>query len=110
MKLKPFLALPLLLLVLARAAAAADTSFFYNGELEDGGSPANGEYNFIFTLFDHPTGGSPVGTPNITNGLPVSGGQFTARLDLTDGRNHHQRDVRIMPPPNGVCFAPPGRI
>lgn len=76
------LALLLLAATALRSFAAADTSFFYNGELEDGGTPASGEYNFIFTLFEHPTGGSPVGTPNITNGLPVNGGQFTARLDF----------------------------
>jgi len=43
------------------ASAQLSTAFSYQGVLEDGGSPANGAYDFQFRLFDAEVGGSQVG-------------------------------------------------
>ena len=50
------------------------TGFSYQGELNDGGNPANGDFDFIFSLFHSETGGSliisiPVYGVTVTNGI-----------------------------------------
>src|SRR5437870_47295 len=42
--------------------AAVGTGFTYQGRLTDGGSPASGQYDLQFTLYDTPTAGNQVGT------------------------------------------------
>ena len=42
----------LLLVVFSLAAAAQRTEFAYQGNLRDGGAPANGHYDFEFRLYD----------------------------------------------------------
>jgi Collagen triple helix repeat (20 copies) len=59
------------------------TAFTYQGQLSDGGSPANGNYDFQFALFTSATGGSAVDTID-DPGLSVSGGLVEANLDFTD--------------------------
>ena len=60
------------------------TAFDYRGRLDDGGPPANGTYDFIFTLYDAETGGSAVGTVNARPAVPVSDGVFVVRLNFGD--------------------------
>src|SRR6478672_3224269 len=49
------------------------SGFFYQGRLTDGGLPANGNYDFVFTL-----GGSIEGTSVLTQtNRPVNNGLFT---------------------------------
>ena len=56
-------------------AAPVGTAFTYQGRLTDGGSPANGEYDFQFTLYDTASDGAQVGSmiskenTTITDGL-----------------------------------------
>lgn len=67
-------------LCVASAAMAVSTTITYQGYLEDGGTPANGAYDFQFTLKN--TGGSPV-FPTITlEDVVVTKGVFTVPLDL----------------------------
>ncbi len=60
-------------------------AFSYQGRLMDGGSPANGNYDFIIDIYDNPTIGSPlascydVGTGSLLN-EPVQNGLFTFYL------------------------------
>ncbi len=68
-----------LLSVLAAAGQAQSTAFTYQGQLKDGGAPANGSYDFKFDLYDAVTGGSLLGTVSQT--IAVSSGIFTASLD-----------------------------
>ena len=42
-------------------AFAQGTAFTYQGQLNSGGSPANGFYDFQFSLSNAPSGGSQVG-------------------------------------------------
>lgn len=64
------------------ASAPLSTSFTYQGELTDNGSPANGEYDFRFILYDAVVGGSQVGPVETVGNLNVSEGLFTASLDF----------------------------
>ncbi len=65
-------------------AAALGTAFTYQGRLTDGGSPANGAYDFQFKLYDASTGGSQVGGTVTKSGVSVSNGLFSVELDFGD--------------------------
>ena len=57
----------------------------YQGQLIDGGFPANGNYDLRFILYTADTGGSQVG-PILTNSaIAVTGGLFTASVDFEAG-------------------------
>ena len=60
--------------------AALTTAFTYQGRLTDGGSPANGRYDFRFSLHDAPSG-DPMGIVTADD-VMVTDGLFTARLDF----------------------------
>jgi len=61
---------------------AMGTAFTYQGRLTDNNSPANGQYDFTFTLFDALSGGNQVSAPvNVTN-QTVTAGLFTVSLDF----------------------------
>ena len=76
--------LTLLLMAFASAVEAdpVGTAFTYQGQLAVSGIPANGNYDFIFALYNASTSGSEIGSPFVTNGLIVSNGQFIAVLDF----------------------------
>jgi hypothetical protein len=57
------------------------TAFTYQGQLNAGGTFATGQYQFTFTLYDAPTGGSPVAPP-IQQNIQVINGLFTTDLDF----------------------------
>jgi hypothetical protein len=66
------------------AAFAQTTAFTYQGKLTDSGSPANGNYDLTFKLFDTATVGSGTqqgATLGLTN-VAVSAGVFTVQLDF----------------------------
>jgi hypothetical protein len=62
-------------------ARAQETAFTYQGQLIDGGFPAHGNYDIMFSLFNVASGGGPLAGP-LTNTLAITNGQFTARLDF----------------------------
>lgn len=75
-------------LLLAAAPAAgqsAATTFTYQGELSLGGQPADGAFDFGFSLFDAQGTGNQVGTTQTLLGVPVAGGRFTVELDFGGG-------------------------
>ncbi len=70
---------------LTKAASAAPValgnSFTYQGQLLDGGAPANGDYDFEFKLYDSDS--NPVGNPDTQRRLlTVVGGLFTVQLSF----------------------------
>jgi hypothetical protein len=78
--------LPFLLLIICAAGAvrAQTTPFTYQGKLNDGANPANGNYDIQFKLFDTPTVGTGVQQgPTITNAtVAVNAGVFSVALDF----------------------------
>jgi hypothetical protein len=66
----------------ASPLAAVGSGFTYQGRLTQGGSPANGTYDFQFTLYDAPSGGNIAGGPLTVSSLTVSNGLFTVQLDF----------------------------
>jgi len=64
----------------------AQTAFTYQSKLTDGGSPAMGSYDLTFKVFDSPDAGTPpnnqIGGTVAMNGVLVTGGLFTVRLDF----------------------------
>ena len=53
------------------------TAFTYQGKLTDGGMPANGTYDFQFTLYD----AANVNLGSAAGALPVTNGIFSASID-----------------------------
>jgi hypothetical protein len=93
--------------ILAAALSFADTTLAdplgsgiaYQGQLTDAGSPANGAYDFQFTLFTSASGGSAVDTVSVDD-LAVSGGLINATLDFTDAPYNGQAlwiEVNVRP-------------
>jgi hypothetical protein len=71
-----------LLLVPGVAAAPLGTGFTYHGALSDGGSPANGLYDFEFCLFDDPGSSIPLACQAVFDDVPVAQGRFALVLDF----------------------------
>jgi hypothetical protein len=64
-------------------AESTGSAFTYQGQLTNGGAPANGNYDLQFALYTSVTGGTAVDTLNF-NAFPVSEGLVNASLDFTD--------------------------
>ncbi len=78
----------------AGVQAPVGTSFTYQGELLQGGSPANGRFDFRFRLFDAATVGSQVGPTVTKDDVQVTNDRFTVVLDF--GGNVFQGDARWL--------------
>lgn len=74
------------LVVIVSGAAQADplgTNFTYQGYIQDGGAPANGDFDFEFNVFDGPDPAQAVllGT-DVRCAVNISNGLFTTDLDV----------------------------
>ena len=63
-------------------APAQSTIFNYQGRLVVDGNPANGLYDFIFTIYKIPTNGVIIAGPLTSSAVPVNNGLFTIPLDF----------------------------
>jgi hypothetical protein len=61
---------------------AQGTAFMYQGWLNDGGSPATGNYDLQFAIYDAVTNGNAISVPLTNSATAVSNGLFTATLDF----------------------------
>jgi photosystem II stability/assembly factor-like uncharacterized protein len=61
---------------------AQGTAFYYQGKLNDGGSAANGNYDFQFSLYDAPTNGNLIAGPLTNLAVTVTSGLFTTNIDF----------------------------
>ena len=90
--------------------AILGTAFTYQGQLQDGGAPATGEYDFRFTLYNVAQGGAPLaGTSPITLArVAVTRGQFTVQLDFGNifGDQQLYLDIAVRPGGSSDAFIP----
>ncbi|MFH1746062.1 MAG: hypothetical protein ABIG44_03345 [Planctomycetota bacterium] len=75
----------LLVLPVCLAQGEMGTAFTYQGQLKDGGIPADEDYDFLFRLFEAKTGGAQVGDDVQIEDWPVPDGLFTVQLDFGAG-------------------------
>jgi hypothetical protein len=73
-----------LLLVTGNVTVAQTTVFTYQGKLADNGNPANGHYDFQFSLFDALSGGAQQGTTQTVANQLVTNGIFAVTLDFVN--------------------------
>jgi hypothetical protein len=66
-------------------AFAQGTAFTYQGRLNNGTNPANGHYDFIFTVWNASSGGSEIGGTSTSLGVGVTNGLFTVTVDFGSG-------------------------
>jgi endosialidase-like protein len=78
------LTVALMLVGVAPDALAQSTAFSYQGKLSDAGSPANGNYDFQFKVFDTATVGTGTqqGSTVAVSNLTVTNGVFSVTLDF----------------------------
>src|SRR5215471_2150544 len=72
----------ILLPVFAAPALGQSTSFTYQGRLTDGGTPANGNYDCIFQLYDTIDQDNLIGHEASVPAVAVSDGIFSVTLDF----------------------------
>ncbi len=66
-------------------AFAQGTAFLYQGRLNDGGNPANGNYDLRFTVYDALNNGNAVSLALTNAPTAVSNGLFAVNLDFGPG-------------------------
>jgi hypothetical protein len=104
----PYLSITLALLALSTinshlsTAHAQGTAFTYQGRLNNIGSPVNGLYDFQFSLFNAPSGGSQVGSTVTDLGVGVTNGLFTVTLDFGANFPGPNRWLAISVRTNGI--------
>ena len=64
---------------------AQDTTFSYQGQLQQGGAPFTGTADLEFRLFTGPAGGAQVGPARLLEDWPVENGLFQVDLDFEAG-------------------------
>jgi len=69
--------------LIAQAPLGAD--FTYQGKLMDGGLPADGDYDFIFRLYDADASGAQIDEDVAVGDWPIEDGLFTLPLDFGAG-------------------------
>ncbi|KAB2661229.1 MAG: hypothetical protein DVB31_12635 [Verrucomicrobia bacterium] len=63
-------------------AVSLGTGFTYQGRLQDNGQPANGTYDFVFTIYDTSGGDVPLVSGVLSDDVVVANGVFTVVVDF----------------------------
>jgi len=93
----------MLTVVLIGGVALGQSGFTYQGRLTDGGTPANGNYDLQFALFDAADGNSQIGQTKTVSSVPVSAGVFTVTLDFgANAFSGANRFLEISARPSGA--------
>jgi hypothetical protein len=77
------------------------TAITYHGSLTESGMPANGVFDFVFTLYGAAVGGSPSAGPINTPGVGINNGLVTVDLDFGSIFNGDRRWLEIAVRPAG---------
>jgi hypothetical protein len=80
-EMKRLLIFTIFVLGLSFNISSQTTEFTYQGTLIMSGSPANGNFDFEFLLFDSLANGTQLGSTLARNGVPVTNGAFAVSLD-----------------------------
>ncbi len=72
----------LILLLVGLKISAQGTAFTYQGRLNDGGVPANTNYDFRFTIYDAVTNGNQISAQLTNFAVVVNSGLFNVTLDF----------------------------
>ncbi len=83
-------------IVINVSSAPAGTAFTYQGQLSDGDSVANGEYDFEFKLYNYLAGGDQFGLTVNKEEVSVNQGNFTVELDFVNDSNVFNGDARWL--------------
>jgi trimeric autotransporter adhesin len=76
----------LAMLAAIHPAAAQGTAFTYQGRLNSGANPANGSYDFTFSLYDtNQPGGNLIAGPVTNSAIAISNGLFTTTIEFGPG-------------------------
>ncbi len=67
------------------SASAQGTAFTYQGQLNDAGSPAGGNYDLRFAIYNAAASGTVVGLPLTNSAVVVTNGIFTTTLNFGPG-------------------------
>ena len=70
------------LFILIQSSFAQTTAFNFQGRLDDGANPANGNFEMQFALFDSLAGGSQIGSTVARPSVTVINGIFSTQLDF----------------------------
>src|SRR5687767_5604203 len=71
-----------LTLLFSLSVSAQTTAFSYQGSLNTSGTPASGNHDFEFALFDAAVGGAQLGSTQPRNNVAVTNGLFAVSLDF----------------------------
>lgn len=95
----------LVALVFSSVSTANDTTFTYQGVLNQNNNPANGSFNMEFSLWDAVSNGNQVGSTVMLNGVQVVEGNFTVDIDF-GGAAFDNSDRWLEVVVNGVSLDP----
>ncbi len=98
----PFWLVALMFMGQLSSLPAQGTAFTYQGRLNNNGSPANGSYDFIFTLFGVSSGGTAIAGPVTNAATAVSNGLFIATVDFGDAFTGSSNWLQISVSTNGA--------
>lgn len=86
-------------------AAPLGTAFTYQGRLNDGTNPAQGDYDLRFAIYDAASSGTQVGAALTNAATPVANGLFTVTLDFGAGvfsGNARWLEIAVRPASGGA--------
>jgi hypothetical protein len=89
----------------ASPASSVGTGFAFQGSLKQNGSPANGQFDFTFTLFDRDPNGIQIGSTITQTNVTVTGGVYSAPLDFGTGifqGDGRWLEIAVRPANNGT--------
>lgn len=88
-------------LLFTNALFGQSTGFSYQGSINVAGTPANGNYDFEFVLYDALNGGNQIGSVQSRNSVAVQNGIFSVRLDFGSSFPGAGRFLEIRVRPTG---------
>ena len=81
---------------------AQGTAFTYQGALNNGGSPANGSYDFAFTLYTTNVTGGAVAGPVTNSAVAVTNGLFTTLVNFGNAFSGGSNWLEVAVSTNGA--------